>query len=94
MRMSHNIKDDVDKETLTPTDYAVQVFNIPTDAKDDVIKEICKNIDQDVLYDEIHVVKNFNNKNTNKIALFKEMNVQAKILKDMRTQELRRLKNL
>jgi len=38
--------------------------------------------------DQIHIARKFDDK----IKVFKELNVQAKILKDMRTQELRRLK--
>lgn len=47
------------------------------------------NIDPDnVIKDQIHIARKFDDK----IKVFKELNVQAKILKDMRTQELRRLK--
>jgi len=46
-------------------------------------------IDPDnVIVDQIHIARKFDDK----IKVFKELNVQAKILKDMRTQELRRLK--
>jgi len=41
-----------------------------------------------VIVDQIHIARKFDDK----IKVFKELNVQAKILKDMRTQELRRLK--
>lgn len=41
-----------------------------------------------MIVDQIHIARKFDDK----IKVFKELNVQAKILKDMRTQELRRLK--
>jgi len=66
------------------------VHNIPKTEKDEFIRKIMTEIDQvNVVESQIHIARKWDSR----ISVFKEMNVQAKILKDMRTQELRRLKN-
>lgn len=54
-----------------------------------MVKEFLEKIDpENIIIDQVHIARKFDDK----IKLFKELNVQAKVLKDMRTQELRRLK--
>jgi len=54
----HTIVENVDKETTTPTDFTIEVSNLPENATDKEIKDICLRLYPDHIYN-VYTVRKF-----------------------------------
>jgi len=76
---SEVISEEVDDNTLTPTDYTLEFHNIPKHAKQDDVKTLIFESFPNIVY-EVYTVKKFDAR----MDKFNDLCIAAKTLKDLR----------